>query len=483
MSWMSPDPFDLGPASTSTFRRASQTSTVDQVTSNGPQTLQRANKRLRDELKQSSDEDDDLGSRSTVRAKRELANGHTQSLDDDVDIFEVQRQTSSDSSGEQLDGDSLSNKTESPALLPANKREDIRTRPLITPLQSPNRDPRSLFGSPSQETHLPWVRKLSNGQFSMTVSPKLLPRDAPLPKSIWDAEEDEFDRWPTAIEARAELETVRFNATTKRSTFVKPAEPELSVAEQIAEAVETPIGERERTEDEQKLAILELEDMDRGNPWGGDLHDRIIAPLRENYILLPKVAPARHMHVLEAKAYTATTDLVTKAARPRLCDAVATVLAYTNEECLRDFLNPEIEVFEWRRNNNCVLIRREGNHVMVGNYYNFGTTYQWGFLVRSTIDSDGAWSETWASVSQGTTPLGQEGVLYDNFEADATCYDDQPDDEEFALYVGRDLANFLLKWEVWNYHKWWRYQIEWETDGKVTRARDKSRFPAGLTFD
>lgn len=59
----------------------------------------------------------------------------------------------------------------------------------------------------------------------------------------------------------------------------------------------------------------------------------------------------------------------------------------------------------------------------------------------------------------------------------------QPDDEEFALYVGRDLAHFLLRWEVWNYHKWWRYQIEWESDGKVTRARDKSRFPAGLTFD
>nr|GFD59448.1 hypothetical protein [Tanacetum cinerariifolium] len=81
------------------------------------------------------------------------------------------------------------------------------------------RDPRALFGSPSQETHLPWVRRISNGQFSMTVSPRMLPKDAPPAKSIWDAADDEFDRWPTAVEARAELDTVRLNATTKRSTF------------------------------------------------------------------------------------------------------------------------------------------------------------------------------------------------------------------------------------------------------------------------
>ncbi|KAF1932552.1 uncharacterized protein M421DRAFT_1181 [Didymella exigua CBS 183.55] len=490
MSWMAPDPFELEPPSPTspklTFQRAPRTSTADRVTSNGLQTLRRANKQLQVEIQCNSglwDEDDDLDPQSTIRAKPESAERWSRSPDDEVDVFEVQRQQGSDPSAQRLNDDSLPNNIASPDIAPANQGEGVRTRPLISPLQSPTRDPRSLFGSPSQETHLPWVRKLSNGQFSMTVSPKLLPRDAPPPKSIWDAEEEEFDRWPTAVEARAELDTVRINATTKRSTFIRLEEPELSVAEQIAEAVDTPLGQHVRTDDEEKQMIFELEDMDCGNPCGRDLHDTIIAPLREDYTLLSKRAPARHMHVLDAKAYTSSTDPVMKAARPRLCDAIATVLAYTNEECLREFLDPEIEVFEWRRNNNCVLIRREGKEVVVGNYYNFGTMYQWGFLVRSTIDSDGAWSETWASVSQGTTPVGQEGVLYDRFEADGTGWDVKPDDEEFALYVGRDLAHFLLRWEVWNYHKWWRYQIEWESDGKVTRARDKHRFPAGLTFD
>ncbi|KAF3050226.1 hypothetical protein E8E11_009977 [Didymella keratinophila] len=490
MSWMSPEPFDLDNSSAilpaSTVRQAPRKSTADHESSNGLQTLRRADQQLRGGRKYTSarwDEDDDPDAQSTVRRKPYAVRAQAQSPDDEVDVFELQHESTSNRNGCEFDENSLPNNITSQAVSPANDGGETKIRPLISPLQSPNRDPRSLFGSPSQETHLPWVRKLSNGQFSMTVSPKLLPRDAPPPKSIWDAEEEEFDRWPTPVEARAELDTVRINATTKRSTFVRPKKPDLSVAEQIAEAIETPLGAIIRTDDEEKQAILELEDMDCGNPWGPDRHDSIIAPLREDCSLLPKTAPARHMHVLDAKAYTSSTDLVMKVARPRLCDAVATILAYTHEDCLRDFLNPEIEVFEWRRNNNCVLIRREGKQVMVGNYYNFGTMYQWGYLVRSTIDTDGAWSETWASVSQGTTPLGQEGVLYDRFQADGSGWDVQPEDEEFALYVGRDLAHFLLRWEVWNYHKWWRYQIEWETDGKVTRARDKSRFPAGLTFD
>lgn len=346
----------------------------------------------------------------------------------------------------------------------------------------PRRDPRALFGS--RETHLPWVTKLSPNRFAMTVSPNALSRDAPLPKSIWDAEDDEFDRWPTAIEAREELDTMRRNATAKRGTFIRPQEPGLSVLEQIAEAVTTPMGDVSRTSAEQQQSILELEDMECGSPTRGDLHDDVILPFRSHdYPVLPYHAPARYMHVLDAKAYTASTDPVIKAARPRLCDAVATVLAYTSPECLAAFLDPAVEVFEWRRLINCVMIRREGREVTVGNYYNFGTAYRWGYLVRSTIDPGGAWTETWGSVSQGTTPVGKDGVLFKQFDADDTDWDVRPDDEHFALYVGRQLAEFLFGYEVWNYYKWWRYRVEWEADGKVTDAREENRYPTGLTFD
>ena len=130
-------------------------------------------------------------------------------------------------------------------------------------------------------------------------------RDAPPPKCIWDAEDDEFDRWPTAAEARKELDSIRQNATAKRGTFIRPVEPELDVAEKIAEAVRTPMGDATRSLSEEEQTILELEDMDCGNPGGRDLHDSIIMPLRSrDYTALPASAPTRHMHALDAKATT-----------------------------------------------------------------------------------------------------------------------------------------------------------------------------------
>ena len=508
MAYWSTDPFDQGPMPP---RRSPPPRSVsgNQISSPGLRTFRRANAELQAELKHSPArrDDDGLNTRPTPRdgdSKPDPVQRRTRSPEDEFDVFEVQRHTPSSSNSQQLDNYDLANQLESPGVSPTNNAssnaqtltqetfltppthnqgvEIVETRRLRSPLHSPQRDPRHLFGS--QETHLPWVRKLSPNQFAMNVSPNMLPRDAPPPKSVWAAEDDEFDRWPTAVQAREELDAVRREAMTKRSTFVKPNKPELSVAEQIAEAVDTPMGDGTRTEDEQEQTILELDDMDCGNPWGRDLHDDIVEPFRSrDYTVLPAHAPARHMHVIDAKAYTSSTDSVTKAAQPRLCDAVATVLAYTSPECLEAFLNPEVEVFEWRRLGKCVMIRREGKEVLIGNYYNFGAMYQWGYLIRSTIDADGAWSETWASVSQGTTPVEKDRVLFEQFEAEGTDWNVEPDSEEFALYMGRQLAGFLLRYEVWNYYRWWRYKVEWEADGKVTNAREKNRFPAGLTFD
>jgi hypothetical protein len=308
----------------------------------------------------------------------------------------------------------------------------------------------------------------------------MIPHGSPPSKSVWEAADNEIDRWPTPAQVRSELDTIRLNATLRRNTFVKP---DLSIAEQLTEAISTPLSAKATSEEQEQL-ILELQDMSCGNPWGRDAHDDVIKRFFSHaYPALPATAPACHSHVLNAQAYTSATDTATKAARPRLCDAVATVLAYTSPECLEAFLNPEVEVFEWRRLGNCVMIRREGNQVVVGNYYNFGTMYQWGYFVRSSIDSNGTWSETWASVAQGSTPVGKEGVLFEEFETEDVKDDVEPDDEEFALFMGRELAHFLLSWEVWNYNKWWRYKVEWEADGKVTNARGKNRYPAGLTFD
>jgi hypothetical protein len=508
MPWLSLDPLDMKPPSPPTTAlpivRPYLRANANHHNSPGLRTFRRASEDLQAELRYSSGpwDEDELDAASTFgKSGTESGTVRRHSQNFEVDVFDLQHRRDSSLEPNQLDMAanhfhlptlSLTHKTPTntqtlPPTPPTYSADTkamyiVGTKRLHSPLQSIERDPRALFGA--KETHLPWVTRLSPNRFSMRISPDVMSRDAPPPKSVWDAEDNEFDRWPTAAEARKELDSVRQNATTKRGTFVRPVEPELDVAEKIAEAVRTPMGDATRSLSEEEQTILELEDMDCGNPMGRDLHDSIMMPLRSrDYTLLPASAPTRHMHALDAKAYTTSTDPVVVAARPRLCDAVATILAYTSPQCLADFLNPEVEVFEWRRLINCVMIRREGNKVMVGTYYNYGTMYQWGYLVRSTIDNEGAWTETWASVCQGMTPIGKDGVLFNQFQArDADC-GVEPDDEEFALYTGRQLADFLLRYEVWNYYKWWRYSIEWETDGKLTRARDGNRYPAGLTFD
>ncbi|KAJ4342563.1 hypothetical protein N0V95_006903 [Ascochyta clinopodiicola] len=504
---MRTDPFEQNRISQTPFKRPSHTLSGNEVTSPELRTFRHANAELQAELKYGSVQwsDETFGSKITPPSLSSQPSPASAPRDGDGSVFDIMSQNEQPKaapngqayslpefgegeSAQQLKSLGLSPTNNnprnqrsspcSPAFPPSTSTKAVRiTNSKRT--RSAENDPRMLFGS--EDTHLPWIKQLSPKQFTQHVSPQMLPRDSPPAKSIWEVEDDEFDRWPTVAQAREELELVRRNATLKRNTFVKPAEPHLSVTEQIAEAVRTPLGEHGRTMHEREQLILELGDMDCGNPWDRDAHDVVIAPFRSRaYTALPANAPARHMHVLDAHSYMSSMDEVVKTARPRLCDAVATILAYTDPKCLEAFLDPEVDVFEWRRLGNCVMIRRQGNEVLVGNYYNFGTTYQWGYLVRSTIDANGAWSETYASVCQGTTPVTKDRVLFEEFKGDDTQWDIEPDNEEFALYSGRELARFLLRWSVWDYNKWWRYKIEWEVDGEVTNARDYHRYPAGL---
>ena len=503
-------PIEYDPNSTSPLQRPKRAGSGNQISSPELRTSRCANAELQKESKYESvrrnDEDeDDFGMvRRPENSKVNSTKRPARSSNDEVDIFEVQRHTQSTQSTPERDQDKLARQLGSTDLSTANSKSShtkpLQQEPSLTPptpsggvdivktkrrtshVQSSQRDPRTLFGS--GEAYSPWIRKLSPNRFEQDVPPSMVSPGSPPPKSIWETTDEEFDRWPTPAQARSELETVRLNATSHRNTFVKP---DLSIAQQLADAIETPLGASATTEEQEQL-ILELQDMACGNPWGRDAHDEVIKRFYSHaYPSLPATAPPRRPHVLNAQAYTSATSPVAKAARPRLCDAVATVLAYTSPECVAAFLDPEVEVFEWRRLGNCVMIRREGNQVAVGNYYNFGTMYQWGYFVRSSIDRDGVWSETWASVGQGSTPVGKEGVLFEDFEVENTDGGVEggilADDEDFALFMGRELAAFLLTWEVWNYNKWWRYKVEWEADGKVTNAREVNRYPAGLTFD
>lgn len=81
------------------------------------------------------------------------------------------------------------------------------------------------------------------------------------------------------------------------------------------------------------------------------------------------------MHVINLGAYFGSADALVQAASPRLCDAVATILSHTNVSCVEAFLDPGVKEFvykrevEGRKGGNVVIVRREGNEVIVRFYY------------------------------------------------------------------------------------------------------------------
>jgi hypothetical protein len=142
-------------------------------------------------------------------------------------------------------------------------------------------------------------------------------------------------------------------------------------------SVQLPQSDEEiREEERRRDTIAELSDPACGNPVGSDLHDELVAEnglYRNQHPDLLPVFPVGHMHILRWEKYTnlRQQNEVVKYVRPRLCDAIATVLFETSPKCLNDFLDGLFKVFEWRHEFSqsgrqaCVLVRRVGNEVIV----------------------------------------------------------------------------------------------------------------------
>lgn len=270
----------------------------------------------------------------------------------------------------------------------------------------------------------------------------------------------------------------RDNRKSKHSASSETDSTDHKIIENINDKVKSdiPICGANLTAREHHELMDELADRSCGNPYGPDAHDKVMQQFFSNRCkALPASRPARQMHVVDRDAYLNSTDSVVQSTFPRLCDAVATVLYLTNPNCLHDFLDANVKVFEWRRDGNCLLIRRHGNEVIVGTFLNLATLYLWGFYVRCTISHDGQWTETYAAVTQGTTPVTKEGVQFDRFVAEPGRDDISSSDPRWALYMGREMAYFMLNREVWDFRTWFRWRLEWETDGVVSNAKERER--------
>jgi hypothetical protein len=148
-----------------------------------------------------------------------------------------------------------------------------------------------------------------------------------------------------------------FDTNTMRAHAQEPADAETDDGE-YSDA-ESALSDRTRD------VILELQDMERGNP-SKDKHDEIMQHFYSDICrVFPPSLPPRFMHLIDVDAYMNSRDPIVRYANPRLCDAVATVLFKTNPRCLEDFLNTDIQVFEWRRSPHGVMIHRDGFNVTV----------------------------------------------------------------------------------------------------------------------
>lgn len=357
---------------------------------------------------------------------------------------------------------------------------------------------------------------------------------SPFKGSIWDPEDDEW----ADVDARNVADTFRASYKDPGPYSSRKA----TALSRFGSSIQDTFGSLLSLSPTKKAADQKLRDEEQirdrlevlGNTYycnaEGDLCDEIMQQVflgGSRYIEM-SISP-RRMHVINLEAYFKAQDLLLQQAKPRLCDAVATVLSHTNRECIEAFLDPTIGEFVYRRELDrnkaglILVVRRTGNQVIVssrhiislcqsltyrqvGSYRNFGFTLQWTLYVKSLISSTGQWHEVYATLKPGYTTIVNGIPDWDNFmpghaaqepvsqpehtvsepsaqiprrielsspKKKPAAADLSPEDTKFALYQSRLLARYLLQ-DIWvRFDGLWECRATWEADGDVTHVRLK----------
>lgn len=321
--------------------------------------------------------------------------------------------------------------------------------------------------------------------------------------SIWDPDDDEW------LDAGQVLDT--FKASYKIPTPQYP--PKSSAFMTIGATIKTVLlsptkKTNSRTEHDEgvKEKIEEL-----GNTFcydsAGDLNDEVMrAALLPSTHYFPSRVPdsPRYMHIIDLESYFTSTDPLLQRARPRLCDAVATVLSHTSKECLEAFLDPSIREFVYRRkvDNNeggrILIIRRDGNEVICGAYHNLAFRKLWKLYVKSAVSVTGQWHEVYATLRTGEmavnegvpdwstilpelkdetlgvarTESAQRKLELSPSKKTAKIFEDvRETSPKFMLYQSRVLAERLL-WDIWyRFDKKYECRATWTADGEESGVR------------
>jgi hypothetical protein len=337
---------------------------------------------------------------------------------------------------------------------------------------------------------------------------------SPYQGNMWDPEEDEW------MDASKVVETFKASYKTPVSALPSPTKGALSYfGTAIQSTVKSVLGSAATRKKEEERGIEEevrekVEDL--GNTClydpKGDANDEVmksvfLGPTR----FFPAQQPysPRHAHIVDLNTYFQSFDPLISHARPRLCDAIATVLSHTSRECLEAFLDPSIKEFIYRRkvDNNegglILIIRREGNEVICGAYHNLAFKKLWNLYVKSVISITGQWHEVFAVMNPGemvinkgmpdwdTIQRKQSEVQSDKADSKAAentqrklelspkkkiaqaLEDVKETNPKFMLYQSRVLAVYLL-WDIWyRFDGMYKCWATWMADGEESKVRLK----------
>lgn len=274
-------------------------------------------------------------------------------------------------------------------------------------------------------------------------------------------------------------------------------------------------GDEEEEEEYQRNTLDILNNTYLYDP-AGDTHDTIMqAYFRPGSRYFPASSSSsspQQMHVIHLAAYFSPDDALAEAARPRLGDAVATILSHASKDCVQAFLDPRVGEFAYRRELDrskaglILVVRRQGNKVVAGAYRNVGFALLWVVYVELWVGVTGLWYEGYAAVGPGQTTIENGLVAWDDFVPDVQAGDAadsggvsratpgdaaprklslassikkgnlrenerSPTDPKLMLYQSRMFARYLL-WDIWiRFDGLCECRATWEADGVVTDVR------------
>lgn len=338
-------------------------------------------------------------------------------------------------------------------------------------------------------------------QETTPISPKKTPTS-----NMWDPEDDaEWDM----LEAYKINQT--FRQTYRQPHPLSPAKSEaqgyFDTAMQTLKANFGLLTIKKDDNDGQMIneQLMQLENTFYHDP-NGDVNDEIMETfwLNDRTGIFGLTTSPRAMHIIDLSAYFTSDDVLVRQARPRLCDAVATILAHTNQACLDAFLDPKVTEFVYKReirrskSSSILVIRRIENEVICGVYSHLGFSLQWNMYVKSLISATGLWYEVYAAQQPGSMPVvdgvpdwsvlpAQEKMevmkedvvgsprklqLSPTKNSKVHSADEMAEwNSKLWLYQNRVLAKYMLR-DVWRYFSsLWDCRASWDADGEVSEVR------------